>query len=90
MAVFIRSVYRVAELSEGFDSDLANDEVTFMILEGAMIAIAGILLTLAHPGFAFQGHFHEANFTIRTKKNNAGKVSGGATPDEEMQAYPRS
>ena len=53
IAVFIRSCFRVAELSEGFDGKLANQEVTFMILEGAMVAIASIALTIAHPGMIF-------------------------------------
>ncbi|KAL8886374.1 MAG: hypothetical protein Q9192_006498, partial [Flavoplaca navasiana] len=38
---------------EGFNGHLANDEVTFMILEGAMVAIASIALTLPHPGMVF-------------------------------------
>ncbi len=48
--IFVRSVFRCAELSGGFDGPLANEEVTFMVLEGTMIAIACILLTVFHPG----------------------------------------
>ena len=51
--IFIRSVYRVAELWEGFDSHLANDEVTFMIFEGPFIIIAVLLMTIFHPGRVF-------------------------------------
>ncbi|OOO05032.1 RTA-like protein [Aspergillus oryzae] len=40
LTIFIRSIFRVAELNGGFSSDLANDEVAFMILEGAMMVIA--------------------------------------------------
>jgi hypothetical protein len=50
--IFIRSVFRCAELSGGFNGPLANDEVTFMVLEGTMIALACILLTVFHPGLA--------------------------------------
>ena len=50
--IFIRSVFRCAELSGGFNGPLANDEVTFMVLEGTMIALACILLTAFHPGLA--------------------------------------
>ena len=53
IAIFIRSCFRVAELKGGFDGKLANQEVTFMILEGAMVAIASIALTVAHPGLIF-------------------------------------
>ena len=48
--IFVRSVFRCAELSGGFNGPLANEEVTFMVLEGTMIAIACILLTVFHPG----------------------------------------
>ena len=48
--IFVRSVFRCAELSGGFDGPLANEEVTFMVLEGTMIALACILLTVFHPG----------------------------------------
>ncbi|KAK0653654.1 Sphingoid long-chain base transporter RSB1 [Lasiodiplodia hormozganensis] len=60
ITIFIRCVYRVAELNEGFNGHLANDEVLFMILEGPMIIIACIVLTVGHPGIAFAGRWAEA------------------------------
>lgn len=51
--IFIRCVYRVAELWGGFDSHLANDELTFMIFEGPMIILAVTLMTVFHPGRVF-------------------------------------
>ena len=53
LTIFIRSCFRVAELQQGFDGKLANQQVSFMILEGAMTAIASIALTVAHPGLLF-------------------------------------
>lgn len=53
LTLFTRSVFRVAELSGGFGGHLANDEVSYMILEGAMVAIASVLLTVMHPGIGF-------------------------------------
>ncbi|KAJ5206867.1 RTA1 domain protein [Penicillium cf. griseofulvum] len=53
ITIFIRSCFRVAELKGGFGSDLANDQVAFMILEGAMIIIACSALTAIHPGLVF-------------------------------------
>ena len=50
VAIFIRSIFRLAELRDGFQSALARDEITFMILEGAMILIACFCLTFFHPG----------------------------------------
>lgn len=53
ICVFTRSVFRAAELSEGFGGALANNEVSFMVLDGAMIMIACGAFTLLHPGYCF-------------------------------------
>jgi hypothetical protein len=67
LAIFIRSCFRVAELSGGFHGPLANNQISFMILEGAMIVITTSCLTFLHPGVAFQGVWNEANFNFRSK-----------------------
>ncbi len=72
LCVLIRSCFRVAELSHSFGSKLAKQQVTFMILEGAMIVIASVTLTCLHPGVAFQGSWAKANFTVwRSRKHGA-------------------
>ena len=53
LAILVRSIFRVAELWEGFSGDLWNNETDFLILDGAMIALATICLTVMHPGTAF-------------------------------------
>ncbi|OOF89857.1 hypothetical protein ASPCADRAFT_519604 [Aspergillus carbonarius ITEM 5010] len=64
LAIFIRSVFRVAELKGGFHSALANDEVDFMILEGAMIVIAILSLTALHPGVCFDGLWDQTKWNF--------------------------
>lgn len=68
LTIFIRSCFRVAELSGGFRGPLANNEISFMILEGAMIVIATTCLTFLHPGIAFGKSWEEADFHFRTRK----------------------
>ncbi|KAK9482516.1 RTA1 like protein-domain-containing protein, partial [Lipomyces starkeyi] len=69
LCIFTRSVYRVAELSQGFQGTLANQQVAFMVLEGAMMFIAAGAQTLLHPGYCFQGCWDAANFSLgRSKK----------------------
>ncbi|MCJ1422614.1 hypothetical protein MMC29_000494 [Sticta canariensis] len=80
--IFIRSCYRVAELQEGFDGKLANQEVSFMILEGLMILLALIPLTFLHPGVAFQGSWNQANFKIRASKDKL--LSNGAVEKQDQ------
>ncbi|KAF1851095.1 RTA1-domain-containing protein [Cucurbitaria berberidis CBS 394.84] len=53
LLIFVRCVYRVAELWNGFNSHLANDEVTFMIFEGPLIILAVSAMTVFHPGRIF-------------------------------------
>ncbi|KAH8884184.1 putative RTA1 domain protein [Thozetella sp. PMI_491] len=50
VTIFVRCAFRVAELSRGFQSPLANNEVAFMTLEGTVVLIACLCLTLGHPG----------------------------------------
>ncbi|OWB73538.1 hypothetical protein B5S31_g3285 [[Candida] boidinii] len=51
--VFVRSIYRLIELAEGFSSILAVDEIYFMILEALMMCLAVLSLTLIHPGYVY-------------------------------------
>ena len=70
VCIYIRSIFRVAELCGGFDSHLANDEPTFMVLEGAMISIAAICLsTWGHPGIGFQGQWENLNYPMFSRKS---------------------
>lgn len=62
LAIFVRSIFRVAELREGFDGPLANDEVMFMILEGAMMVIATLCLTVLQPGYCFGGYWDQTSW----------------------------
>ena len=95
LAIFIRSCFRVAELSQGFHGPLANQEVTYMILEGAMIVIATTALTACHPGLAFAGQWSAANFTLKgRKKRTQGLVEekvesdGVSTEEGGVKAFP--
>lgn len=73
LTIFVRSCFRVAELSGGFDGALANDQITFMVLEGMMIVIATLCLTVFHPGLCFRGLWRQANFQLKGRKADAEK-----------------
>lgn len=51
--IIIRCAYRVPEMVDGWGGELMQDEPTFFGLEGAMMAIACIALTITHPVFFF-------------------------------------
>jgi RTA1 like protein. len=53
VAIYIRCVYRVAELSQGFDGYLVTTEVFLMVLDALMIAICGLIFVPFHPVWVF-------------------------------------
>ncbi len=65
-----------------------------MILEGPMVIIACTVLTVFHPGIAFQGAWKEADFTFRPffkSHKNLNVVSEKIDPvlsDEESVMQP--
>lgn len=52
--IFVRSIYRIAELSEGWKGHLMSVELYVVILESVPVAIAQALLCWFHPGFIFR------------------------------------
>ncbi|KAL4925649.1 RTA1 domain-containing protein [Aspergillus undulatus] len=86
LVIVVRSVYRCAELREGFDGELANDEVTFMILEATMIALAVIALTAFHPGAAWKGQWNNAVWSTRGK--NEQEYRKTSSMDSDISLHP--
>jgi hypothetical protein len=67
----------VAELSKGFNGTIANNEVEFMILDGMMMSIVIILLTVAHPGFILGPMWQAGGFSLRKSKAKTTEKEGG-------------
>ncbi|KAL1610663.1 hypothetical protein SLS60_002333 [Paraconiothyrium brasiliense] len=53
LAIYTRCVYRIPELTGGWGSELMRNEPEFIALEGVMITLAVLTLTLFHPGIFF-------------------------------------
>jgi hypothetical protein len=53
IGIFTRCVYRIPELTGGWRSELMRNEAEFIVLEGVMIVLAVLVLTVAHPGYCF-------------------------------------
>ena len=56
--IFVRSIYRLIELSDGWSSKLAVDEIYFMILEALMVSLASCVISILSPGIAYGRHSH--------------------------------
>ena len=92
--ILIRSCYRVAELSHGFDGKFANQEIPFMILEGGMMLFCTILMTIWHPGRFMAAEWKrikdvadERKFSIDSGRTVYG---GGYYPNARRGAHPSS
>lgn len=83
--IFIRSVYRVAELQQGFNGPIANDEVSFMILEGPMIFLAVLVMTVLHPGIGFGGKWSSATWSVRQSMKAGFDTSSSSTQNVHLQ-----
>ncbi|KFX95898.1 hypothetical protein V495_03927 [Pseudogymnoascus sp. VKM F-4514 (FW-929)] len=51
ITILTRCVYRLPEMSGGWGNPLMQNELEFLILDGAMIAIATLAMTVFHPTF---------------------------------------
>jgi len=51
--IFVRCIYRIAEMSGGWGSEIMQHEESFLVLDPTMIFIATYLLTIFHPGIFF-------------------------------------
>ncbi|CAK5282093.1 unnamed protein product [Mycena citricolor] len=52
--LFIRAVYRVIELADGWGGRIIHTQVYFNVLDGAMITLAIITLNVFHPGYLLE------------------------------------
>ncbi len=77
--IYIRSIYRVAELAEGWRGHLILTEDYFFILDALMMGLAIFILTLHHPGFVFR----HRDIPLKTKSAFKGKGDADKITDEE-------
>ncbi|KAF1987843.1 RTA1-domain-containing protein [Aulographum hederae CBS 113979] len=68
LCIFTRCVYRVAELSDGWDGHLINTQRYFIGLEGALVAISVLVLNAFHPGLCFREGDRVERYIYRSDK----------------------
>jgi hypothetical protein len=51
VCIYIRSIYRTIELSQGWDGYLITHESYFIALDGAMMVISVAVFNVLHPGW---------------------------------------
>ncbi|KAI1475771.1 RTA1-domain-containing protein [Daldinia eschscholtzii] len=63
ICIFWRSVFRVAELSNGWSGDLMGRQDLFVGFEGVMITVAVLVLNVFHPSLCF-GEIMDRKFAV--------------------------
>ncbi len=80
ICIFWRSVYRVAELSGGWDGELMKRQDLFIGFEGVMVIIAAIALNIFHPAVCFS-EMMDGRGGIGSRKN---VIEGAAGTKSEV------
>lgn len=80
--IMIRCIYRIPELAAGWRSEIMRDEPSFIALEGGMIVVSVLALTIFHPGWGFPA----LGQTVGRKENEVRGKSMDETSDLEMMA----
>lgn len=87
LAIYIRCVYRVVELAQGFSGYLITHEVYLMVLDALMIAICGLIFIPMHPVWVFGA----SNLVkVRVIKSNEDEEKEVECAEREHDATPHS
>jgi hypothetical protein len=76
VCIFWRSVFRVAELSEGWNGPLMKRQDLFIGFEGVMIIVACLVLNVFHPSICFKEMMQSEGAKWFGRKGAKGEKSG--------------
>ncbi|KAI9802040.1 MAG: hypothetical protein M1825_003096 [Sarcosagium campestre] len=74
LTIFIRCVYRIAEMANGWQNPIMQNETDFIVLEGVMVVVAVLVLTIFHPGQYFP-QMVQHNIAEKASKKSSGTSS---------------
>jgi hypothetical protein len=80
ICIFWRSVYRVAELSEGWTGHLIRQQWLFLGFEGVMVIVACFAMNLFHPAITFKEGMVGAGGVGSGKRRNKEQGEKGEGP----------
>lgn len=83
LVIYIRCVYRVVELQQGFSGYLVTHEVFLMTLDALMIAISALIFIPFHPVFVFGKNNILEVATIKRNKDESHAVTLPHTEKDE-------
>ena len=88
LCIFTRSVYRVAELSQGWQGHLIKTQKYFIGLEGAIVGAAVLALNAFHPGICFSEGYVEERGAFGFGRRKKAVVPGDEAKETPGQVTP--
>ena len=85
VCIFVRSIFRVAELSGGWDGPLMARQDLFIGFEGVLIVVACFILNVFHPSVCFK-ELMDGDVAVDQGYNRTAK----SAEDSESDAVPLS
>jgi hypothetical protein len=86
ICIFIRSVFRVAELSQGWTGPIMKRQDLFIGFEGVMIVIAAVILNIFHPNLCFPDMERFRAKSSKKASKNTPNSSSGTNSENESKA----
>ncbi|TCD71037.1 hypothetical protein EIP91_000536 [Steccherinum ochraceum] len=83
VCIFIRSIYRTAELADGWNGRIITTEWYFNVFDGAMILLAMWTLSILHPGYLMQSSeydFMSQSVALNEKYSKTSSTLSTPTP----------
>ena len=68
--VLIRCIYRIAEMSGGWQNSIMQNQALFIGLDSVLVSVATVLQTAAHPGICFKAFTDKAIVRSETQRSN--------------------
>lgn len=90
LTIFTRCIFRIGEMANGWGNSIMQDETDFIVLDGVMITIATLCLTVCHPGLVFpemQMHGKTSPVAEFTTAEPEKARDVESTPSSERQGY---
>jgi len=82
--ILIRSIFRVVEMAQGWEGQLAADQTLFFILEGVMVAVAVGILNVFHPGYCFADAYNIPRGKLSPTLGSEIELGNGYVKNEAM------
>lgn len=82
--IYIRSIYRVIELAQGWTGYVMTHEVFFIILDGVMMVVAVGIFNIFHPGWLLPS---ESDFMLPKHQSDSHEMEAQRLRSNESTEY---